>query len=115
MKQHSEQYWKWRTYALLVLAFLLVIWTVGCNGNEAYGQRPVKDSVPQPKRYVFVMDSAGYKFMDSVLRVSLRTTGYELSKQNADGLGNGLAAIINFFASEKYRQDTTVYKPSPKK
>jgi len=72
--------------------------------NTLYSQK--KDTIPSiPKRYVFVLDSAGFNTVDSILKLSLQNCGYALIAKDADGLRQGLSAVISFFQREKQLQD----------
>lgn len=111
----SPSQWKKGTYLLLALFALLLCGHFLCGNNEAVAQnkKVVTDTIP--KRYAFILDSVGYSTVDSILRLSLQTTGYELKAKDADGLRNGLSMVITYFQREKQRQDTTVYqKPKNK-
>lgn len=71
-----------------------------------------QDSTPQ--NYTFVINNQQYAFIDSVLRLSMRVTGYELPAKDADGLRGGIASIINFFTFEYQRQmkEDSLKKPT---
>ena len=85
----------------LFIAITLI--SLSCSSNA----QSKKDSIPPtPKRYVFILDTQGFNTVDSILRLSLQTTGYELKAKDADGLRNGLSMIISYFQREKLSQDT---------
>lgn len=75
---------------------------------NGFGQvkKPVKDSIPAEKQYVFVMNPSSYHFVDSVLLLSLRVAGYELKASEADGLRNSLSTLVNFFRQTAHYQDS---------
>lgn len=77
-------------------------------GGNVYGQKKpvVKDSIPQEKKYVFVIEPAGFHVMDSILATSYGTTGYELPTKSSDAIKSGLAMIINYFRSTAKYQDS---------
>ncbi len=85
---------------------LIVLFSCNLNAQK-------KDSIPPPKRYVFVLDSQGFNTIDSILRLSWQTCGYELKAKDADGLRNGLSMVISFFQREKIQQDS-IQQPAVK-
>jgi len=110
------------TYLLIGTFFLLLCGYFAC-GNVAHGQ-PItkrndkgvvwdsmsgfsnKDSIPPlPKRYVFVLDSASFVTVDSILKLSMQVTGYSLPASQADGLRNGVSMILSWLYREKGIQD----------
>ena len=78
---------------------IIILFSIGLNAQK-------KDSIPPtiPKRYVFILDSAGYSTVDSILRLSMQVAGYELKTKDSDGVKQGLAMIISWMAREKELQ-----------
>lgn len=86
MKQRTEQYWKWRTYTALLVAFGLVIWAVGCNGNTAYGQKQVTDTIPKKTNYTIKIESTYLQSNLDSLNYIVSFCGKTLSVDQADNL-----------------------------
>lgn len=96
---------------VLIGAFIVLCGVFLCN--PAKGQASpsgFNGKVVTPKRYVFVLDSVSYVTVDSILRLSLQVTGYELKASQADGLRQGLSMVITYFQREKMLQDTITTK-----
>ena len=109
----NHYFFKRMTYLAIMVMFGLVIMATCGKGGAAYSQsKPVVDSLPKP--YIFTIDRQTYYLMDSIWKVSLQTTGYELKAPEADKLRSSLMAIINFFNAQAQPQNQT-QKDKPKK
>jgi hypothetical protein len=71
--------------------------------TASFGQK--KDSIPPPKKYVFVLDSLQFKYVDSLLQRAHYFVGRALPFEEADLLKQNFASIITFFLQEKKQQD----------
>lgn len=63
------------------------------------------------KIYHFEMDSLTYVYVDSIWKADLQVTDYELSIPIGDKLRQQKTSIINFFAAQKFKQDSIISKP----
>lgn len=95
---------KYRIATLLLIGLFTTLMAIFLI-NVAYSQKG-KQVTDIPKRYTFVLDSVSYMAVDSILRMSLMNTGYELKAKDADGLRQGLGLVISYFQRERIRQDT---------
>lgn len=94
-----------RNHVIVAIFFFVVLVIMLCSGGSAHGQSK-KDSVPPPKKYAFIIDPQSYHTMDSILFLSYRVAGYELSTKESDGLKSGLGMIINFLRQTVTYQDS---------
>jgi hypothetical protein len=115
MRRKSLSYY---LLSLLVIGWIVVIATClpQCSGKvNAQTRKPTKDSIPpQQKKYAFVEDVATNRYIDSVLILTLRVIGYELTVKQGDELRASLTAIINFRRQSANYQDS-IYNSEIKK
>lgn len=92
----------------IFLPTLLFFILISCIGETSCGQvkKTAKDSIPQEKKYVFVIEPQGQHIIDSILVQAYLSAGYELPTRNGDALKNGLGMVINYFRQAVHYQDS---------
>lgn len=94
----------------IAAALMITLSIFTCN-NSAYGQKVNKvDTVPQIRKYKYEVTEGEARYIDSILMVALRTSGYELKKADADGVIQGISGILNWFALQRRTQDSAYLK-----
>lgn len=98
---------KQRTLLFYALCFLIFIicFKGSAQKKTSLITTSTKDTIPE-RNYSVVLTPQDFKVVDSILVLSLQTTGYEMTTKNTDALRNGLSKVINYFRFQIGYQDS---------